>query len=267
MRLVSFSWSGAIFVDVSLALRRRSAAHVVATVMAVTAAACGAPAVAANEAGGVPMPGADGAGRTPRPPLPSIEPRRDGGLPGGHGRTTSPSPGPERGSVSETLETTERTDRLDAALAGLAEAPDAAAAAVARARVTALWRVSGSDAASLLAARAGMAAKAGDVGLAMDLLDAAIALAPRWPAAVHERAVLHLLREETGPAIADLRTALALEPRHVPSLSLLSAVMESLGHEAEALALLKQAAALDPHGEDLAERLRRLTLAVEGHEL
>lgn len=229
--------------------------------------ASGSPAAAANGRGRVPMPGEDGAGRTPRPPFPDTEPRRDAGGAGGGGQTKPSAPGPTPGSAATTAESPKRLENIDSALAGLAEAADATAAAVARARVAALWHVSGSDTANLLEARAEAAVKAGDIGLAMDLLDAAIVVAPRWPAAVHERAVLHLLREETGPAIADLRTVLALEPRYFPALSMLSAVMESLERKAEALALLKQAMALDPHGEDYAERLRRLTLEVEGREL
>ncbi len=199
----------------------------------------------------VPMPGQDGGGRPPppisrdevvRPPTP-----RDPG----DGAAAKKDPGAE----------------VDRAFAELAEAPDDASAAPARSRLLLHWALSGSASADILVARAEEAAAGGDAALASDLYDAAIVAAPNFVAARHERGVLHLLRQETSAAIDDFRSTLQLDPRHFPSLSLLSAVMESLDRKREALDLLRRAVALDPNGEGYKERLERLTVEVEGRQL
>lgn len=156
---------------------------------------------------------------------------------------------------------------LDTMLELLAKAPDPASAAAARERVLALWDVSGSATADLLEVRAGQALAAHDTSLALDLLDAAIVVAPQWPGGRHGRAAVHLLRNETWPAIADLQAVLALEPRHFPALTMLSMVMEQIDRKREALELLRRAVAIDPQAEGLSARLKDLTIEVEGREL
>lgn len=173
---------------------------------------------------------------------------------------------PAAPAVSEAPRT-EPTRNLDAMLELLARAPDAASAAAARVRVLAMWDASGSATADLLQSRAEQALAARDTALALDLLDAAIVVAPKWPGGRHGRAALHVLRNEYGPAIADLRGVLALEPRHFPALIMLSSLLEQVDRKREALDLLRRAAVLDPHGEGLSERLSRLTIEVEGREL
>ena len=220
--------------------------------------------------GRIPMPGEDGAGRTPRVPRPDVPPpprppqasegmapeaRRDGKVPEAAAPRTAVKP----------AETPAET--IDRALSALAAAPDAVTAAPLRALALSRWRISGSPTADLLVTRAEAAVAGGDTGLASDLFDAAIVVAPTFVAALHERAVIHLLRDETTAAIADLRAVLVLEPRHFPALSMLSALMESIDRKGEALDLLRRAAAIDPHGEGTEERLKRLVVEVEGREL
>ena len=209
----------------------------------------------------VPMPGEDGAGRTPRVPRPDVPPSPRPDVPPASRPSEGRAPEPAAKPAESPAET------IDRALAGLAAAPDAASAAPLRALALSRWRVSGSPTADLLITRAEAAVAGGDTGLASDLFDAAIVVAPTFVAALHERAVIHLLREETTAAIGDLRAVLVLEPRHFPALSMLSALMESLDRKGEALDLLRRAAAIDPHGEGTEERLKRLVVEVEGREL
>ena len=160
-----------------------------------------------------------------------------------------------------------RTQGVDELLRQLASAEDEAAAAAIRARLQALWMTSGSVTADLLNVRAVQALRSGESGLALDLLDAAIVAAPPWPGGRHGRALLHIGRGELRAAVGDLEAALSLEPRHLPSLSALAALHEASAHKAEALKLLRRAAALDPRDELLARRVETLTVEVEGREL
>lgn len=236
---------------------------VAVTAIAISGLAAPSGGLAAPE-GRVPMPGEDGGGRPPRVPRPDVPPppRSD----------VSPLSRPAQAKEGRAPEAAAKpvespAETIDRALAALAAAPDAVAAAPLRALALSRWRISGSPTADLLITRAEAAVAGGDTGLASDLFDAAIVVAPTFVAALHERAVLHLLREETTAAIGDLRAVLVLEPRHFPALSMLSAVMESLDRKGEALDLLRRAAAIDPHGEGTEERLKRLVVEVEGREL
>lgn len=223
----------------------------------------------ATPEGRIPMPGEDGAGRTPRVPRPDIPPPPRPDIPPPPRPDVPPQSRPSEGRAPEPAAKPAESpaETIDRALAGLAAAPDAASAAPLRALALSRWRVSGSPTADLLITRAEAAVAGGDTGLASDLFDAAIVVAPTFVAALHERAVIHLLREETTAAIGDLRAVLVLEPRHFPALSMLSALMESLDRKGEALDLLRRAAAIDPHGEGTEERLKRLVVEVEGREL
>jgi len=185
----------------------------------------------------------------------------------GAAMVTSPASAEEAATPPATAEAPAARRNLDAMLDLLARAPDAESAAAARTRVLAFWDTSGSATADLLQARAERALAARDTALALDLLDAAIVVAPKWPGGRHGRAALHILRNEYGPAIADLQSVLTLEPRHFPALIMLSSVFEQIDRKREALELLRRAAVIDPHGIGLKERLERLTTEVEGREL
>ena len=157
---------------------------------------------------------------------------------------------------------------LDFYFAALAAARDEASAARARGRIEAHWNRSGSDTADLLAARAATAVHAGDRALALDLVDAAIVVAPRWPTARLHRAMIRLADHDLDRAVADLMTTLAMEPRHLVAMSTLAAILETTDRRAEALKWLRALARLDPRNPAVAtERLEKLTVEVEGREL
>ncbi len=157
---------------------------------------------------------------------------------------------------------------LDFYFAALAAARDDASAARARGRIEAQWHRSGSDTADLLSTRAATAAHSGDRTLALDLIDAAIVVAPKWPNARLERALVHLAGHDIDRAIADLSTTLAMDPRHFGAMSVLASILETAGRKPEALKWLRRLAEIDPRNPAVAaDRLEKLTVEVEGREL
>jgi tetratricopeptide (TPR) repeat protein len=170
----------------------------------------------------------------------------------------APGDGPER-AVPEGGAAT--ADDLAEALA-TAESPEAAARL--RGELERRRARSGSAAADLLAARAGLARAGGDVGTALDLLDAAVAIAPEWAMGRRLRGLVHLDRGAFGPATADFAEAIRRDPDDVPALLAAAALHEMRGEKARALELLRRAAALDPRAPGLDAAIERLSLDVEG---
>lgn len=156
---------------------------------------------------------------------------------------------------------------LDTWFAALAAAPDDLAAARLRGRIEAAWKTAGGATAGLLSTRAVIAAHAGDRGLALDLLDAAIVVAPNWADARHQRALIRFAGGDAGRAAVDLAEALRLEPRHLGAIAGLAAVSEATGRKAEALNWLRRLATLDPRNPGLGGRIERLSIEVEGRDL
>ncbi len=149
----------------------------------------------------------------------------------------------------------------------LAEAETAEVAAPLRRRLETLRLHSNSAAADLLTARAGAARAAGDVGTALDLLDAAIAVAPHWAAGRRLRGLVHVERGAFGPAAVDLDAAARLDPSDATALFVSAALRERAGDPAAALDLARRAQAADPQLPGVSETVERLTLQVEGRPL
>lgn len=156
------------------------------------------------------------------------------------------------------------TEALRRALAE-AETPEAAAGL--RRRLEAMRLHSDSATADLLTTRAGAARAAGDLGSALDLLDAAIAVAPNWASGRRLRGLVHVEREAFGPAVVDLEDAVRRDPSDATALFVLAALRERSGDEAAALDLARRAQNADPYLPGLAETVERLTLDVEGRPL
>jgi tetratricopeptide (TPR) repeat protein len=157
---------------------------------------------------------------------------------------------------------------LDFYFSALAAARDDTSAKRARDRITVHWKRSGSDTADLLSARATAALHFGDRALALDLVDAAIVVAPHWPNARFHRAAIHLSRHDIDRAVADLSATLMMEPRHLDAMAALAAILETADRKPEALKWLRRLAALDPRNPAVAaDHMERLTIEVEGREL
>ena len=157
---------------------------------------------------------------------------------------------------------------LDFYFAALAAAGDDASAKRARDRIAVHWKDAGSDTAALLSARATAALHFGDRALALDLVDAAIVVAPQWPNARFHRAAIHLSRHDIDRALADLSATLIMEPRHLDAMAALAAILETADRKSEALMWLRRLARLDPRNPAVAaDHMERLTIEVEGREL
>lgn len=137
--------------------------------------------------------------------------------------------------------------KLDALLATLAQAGDDRAAADLDREIRALWAKPGDAATGLFLEWGGRAVADGEIPLALDLFDQAVAREPRLAEARFRRATAELAAGHMDRAVGDLKDVLTLEPRHYPAMRALAVLMASLDDNRRALALLKRARAINPH--------------------
>lgn len=137
--------------------------------------------------------------------------------------------------------------KLDALLAALAQAGDDREAADLDREIRALWAKPGDAATGLFLEWGGRAVADGEISLALDLFDQAVAREPRLAEARFRRATAELAAGHMDRAVGDLKDVLTLEPRHYPAMRALAVLMASLDDNRRALALLKRARAINPH--------------------
>jgi tetratricopeptide (TPR) repeat protein len=159
-----------------------------------------------------------------------------------------------------------RTD-LDRLFSLLRQAPDKDAAKALEARIWGQWAHSGSPTTDLLMARASVATEAKDTDLAVELLDAVVALAPDYVEGWNRRATLNYLRKDFAAALNDLAETLAREPRHFGALVGLGLILQDIGQDRQALDAFRQALALHPYLDRVPELIKELTVKVEGREI
>lgn len=147
----------------------------------------------------------------------------------------------------------ERLDELFRDLSGRAENPDW----VARQIMDELGK-SGSAAMDLLLRRAEDALNAGDAQAAAAHAGALIDHAPDFAEAYATRAVAWFQLDQFGLALDDLRSALALEPRHFGAMQGLAAILEQTGDSQGAAAVWRQLLTVFPAHPGAAEALDRL---------
>lgn len=128
----------------------------------------------------------------------------------------------------------------------LAKAKDAEAAAPIITNIEALWRVTGSPTVDLLIGRAERFTKDKDLDLALQILDATVAMAPEEAEAWYLRAKVHYVEGKYDLALADLNRALDRDPKHYRALENLGLVYEALGKKPEALEAYRKALAINP---------------------
>ena len=129
------------------------------------------------------------------------------------------------------------------------------------------WSKSGSPAMDLLLERGRRAIEAEDTTRAIEHLTALIDHAPDFAEAYHARATAFFNAGLYGPALDDLRMALALNPRHFGALTGLALILEDLGRREAALEAWRAVQALNPQQENLKSALSRLEREVEGPAL
>ena len=129
-----------------------------------------------------------------------------------------------------------------------------------------IWSRSGSAALDLLLMRGETALDAGDIEAAIGHLTALTDHAPDFAAGWTARANAFAMAGQTGPAVADLSRALQLEPRDWNALKLLGALLEESGDPGRAKAAYQASLAINPHQQDAADALARLSIADLGQD-
>lgn len=134
-------------------------------------------------------------------------------------------------------------------------------------RIQLMWLESGSDAVDLLMNRAAVALHDDNLGLAMDLLDHVVMLAPKFAEGWNRRATVFYMQEEFGKSLADIERTLALEPRHWGAMSGLGMIQRRLGEDEAALSTFRQALDLHPGLENARKSVEQLEKAAEGRPI
>lgn len=155
-------------------------------------------------------------------------------------------------------------DELFRRLAG-AEAADEAEAI--EQRILRSWARSGSPTVDLLMARAAEAIDDTDFGLAHELLDTVVTLAPDYAEGWNRRATLYYLIDEFQLSIADISRVLALEPRHFGALSGLGLILSEIGEDKQALEAYRRALDIHPFLSGARRAADELAPDIDGHEI
>ncbi|MEM6478295.1 MAG: tetratricopeptide repeat protein [Pseudomonadota bacterium] len=129
------------------------------------------------------------------------------------------------------------------------------------------WSKSGSPAMDMLLKRGQDAMEADDFAKAIEHFTALTDHAPGFAQGFHARATAFFRAGKYGPALHDIETALALEPRHFGALAGLAVILEELGMRAEALEIYYEVRAIHPHRENLSEAIDRLEKATAGSRI
>jgi tetratricopeptide (TPR) repeat protein len=161
----------------------------------------------------------------------------------------------------------DRTKNLDFLFGALKVAPDAETAKLVENRIWALWNASGSDTTDLLMSRVKTATDEKDMDLALELLDAVVALRPDFVEAWNRRATIYFTKKDYASSLADIRQVLAREPRHFGALSGLGIIMQEFGEDKIALEAFRRALAVNPHLQKIPEFVKTLTEKVEGRDI
>jgi tetratricopeptide (TPR) repeat protein len=161
----------------------------------------------------------------------------------------------------------DRIKNLDFLFEALKAAPDADAAKLVEGRIWALWLASGSDTADLMMTRVKTAMDEKDTTLAIQLLDAVIALKPEYVEAWNRRATIHFSNKDYGKSLADIRQVLAREPRHFGALTGLGVIMQEFNEDKLALEAFRKALAVNPHLSKVPDFVKSLTEKVDGRDI
>lgn len=125
----------------------------------------------------------------------------------------------------------------------------------------------GSPALDLLYRRGGDALDAGNPDQALEHLTALVDHAPDFAEGHAARAIAYYQIGLYGPALLDIETALALEPRHFGAMLGLAAILAETGQEERALEVFRQVLAIHPHAPDVARRMETLQTQLEGRDI
>ena len=159
---------------------------------------------------------------------------------------------------------TEMLNTLFKRLGTAADADEASGIAVAIERV---WLHSDSATADLLMTRALAALQAGHLPLALRLFDKIVVLQPDWAEAWDKRAATRFLGGDLYGAVADMRQALKLDPRHFSALNTLGFALQREAFDKQALAAFRKSLALYPQQPLIKGVVDKLSVKVEGRDI
>ena len=157
-------------------------------------------------------------------------------------------------------------DPLDDLFAAL-ETADGADADQILGKISAEWSKSGSPALDLLLQRGRDALEAGDSYIAIGHLTALVDHAPTFAEGYNARATVYFTVNMYGPALDDIRTTLALNPRHLGAMTGLAVILSELGEDVGALQSWREVLRLHPANTEAAAAVQRLERLVEGRTL
>jgi len=121
-----------------------------------------------------------------------------------------------------------------------------------------LWRKSGSDAVDVVYQRAQNNLEQQNFTRACEHFSAAIEFAPDFVAAYLGRARCYAAQDYFGPAIADLKQALIINPNHFDALAFLGFIYERLGYLERAQQAYDLVLTIHPHHDDVIKARDRL---------
>jgi tetratricopeptide (TPR) repeat protein len=171
-------------------------------------------------------------------------------------------PGPQAARPGRPPPKPPETD--DQLLAKLAKAADQRAARPIERELKARWAHTGSPSADLLLKRIDQAMEAHDFDTAREIVQKLTVIAPNFAEAWHRRATLATQKDDYEDALSSLRRTLALQPKNFVALAELGEILEEYNDKPHALDAYRQAKAIDPFLDGLADRIRDLTKSVEG---
>jgi Tfp pilus assembly protein PilF len=160
-----------------------------------------------------------------------------------------------------------QSERLADLFDQLAKAENADAGARIEAAIVTEWSKSGSPAIDLLLQRGQEALEAGEPVIAAEHFTAAIDHDPAFAEAWHGRAAAYYQSGLVGPALADLRQALILNPQHFDAMQGFAVILEEMERPEEALEVWRQVAAIHPTNVVATDAIARLELALGGRTL
>ena len=125
-------------------------------------------------------------------------------------------------------------------------------------KIDTLWSKTGSAAMDLLLKRGGDALENGNATAAIDHFSALVDHAPDFAQGYSMRAAAYYSAGYIGPALADIRVAVLLNPRHFGALTGLGALHEEMEQPQKALAAYQKVLELSPQNKEVQEAVKRL---------
>ncbi len=159
-----------------------------------------------------------------------------------------PAPAADAAAAAQPpAKTPSRAEQLDTLFARLKSAKDDADATRTEDAIIAIWLQSGSDTVDLLMSWSVEAIAKKNYAQALDILDRIVTLKPDYVEGWNKRATVYFLTDKFGASISDIEHVLVLEPRHFGALIGLGSIFRAIGDDKRAIAVYRQALALDPH--------------------